>query len=214
MMIKLGADLKPLPKELSTEANRIQGCQSAAFMSSRPYFSNHTLRMVFQGDADAWLVKGFVHFLSLGLSGCSASEIIALKPTFLEATGLAATLNPSRLSGFSSMLESMRRAAISASSGSIPITDVDQEVEKPFELPRVILRELEDIHHTKGVMGFIPITEASEQELERRKVAKRHTSTHGRHHTQSPLLTETVQKPSWRMDVIEDDDFVDEIEEE
>jgi cysteine desulfuration protein SufE len=101
-VIELGRGLPPLPDSARTEANKVQGCASQVWLSTRvaPGGDAGPL-LTFAGDSDAHIVRG----------------LIALLFAIFERLGLREHLTPQRSNGFRSMVERIRsdaRAAMSA----------------------------------------------------------------------------------------------------
>src|SRR5205823_1016531 len=71
-IIDLGRKLPPLPAHLKTEANRIRGCQSTVFLSSRRRPGDV---VEFLGDSDAEIVRGLIALLERLFSGQRADAI-------------------------------------------------------------------------------------------------------------------------------------------
>src|SRR3990167_5556407 len=58
-LIKMGRNLPPFPKELKTEAQIVQGCQSTLYLHT--FFEKG--KCFFQADADALISKGLAALL-------------------------------------------------------------------------------------------------------------------------------------------------------
>ena len=56
-VIDLGRELEPLPEAERTEANKVHGCASQVWLSTRLLPDG---RLAFRGDSDAHIVKGLV----------------------------------------------------------------------------------------------------------------------------------------------------------
>jgi cysteine desulfuration protein SufE len=67
--------------------------------------------MHWQGDSDALITKGLLALLIQGLNGLSPQVVQAVDPSFIAATGLQASLTPSRANGFLNILRAMQEQA-------------------------------------------------------------------------------------------------------
>ena len=64
-----------------------------------------------QGDSDAAITKGLLALLIEGLEGLTPEQASNLDPAFIAATGLQASLTPSRANGFLNILKLMQAQA-------------------------------------------------------------------------------------------------------
>ena len=103
----LAKKLTPLPVEQQTENLRVRGCVSQVFVRGEL----HQGVMRWQGDSDALITKGLLAFLIEGLNGLTPTQVRAIDPGFIEATGLQASLTPSRANGFLNILRMMQAQA-------------------------------------------------------------------------------------------------------
>src|SRR6187200_2297616 len=74
-VIGLGKQLPGLPEEAKTEENRVQGCQSKAWLIARQEPDAKSIE--FLADADAFIVRGLIAILLLAYSGKTPREILA-----------------------------------------------------------------------------------------------------------------------------------------
>ena len=115
-VIELGRTLAPLPEELRTDANKVQGCASQVWLGTsvaRNGASGPTLSFV--GDSDAHIVRGLIAILFALYSGKSARDILDTDAVALfEKLGLREHLTPQRSNGFRSMVERIKSDARSA----------------------------------------------------------------------------------------------------
>ena len=103
----LAKKLKPLPTEEQTDDIRVRGCVSQVFV--RGELENGVMH--WRGDSDALITKGLLALLIQGLDGLTPEQVQAVDPAFIEATGLQASLTPSRANGFLNILRMMQAQA-------------------------------------------------------------------------------------------------------
>lgn len=103
----LAKKLPPMDEELQTEARKVQGCVSQVFVNARLEDG----RLHWQGASDALITKGLLALLIQGLDGLTPGEVMAVDPAFIAATGLQASLTPSRANGFLNILRMMQSQA-------------------------------------------------------------------------------------------------------
>jgi cysteine desulfuration protein SufE len=106
-LIDLGRKLPPLPDELKTEAQKVQGCQSQVWLVA----DGDAQKLKFRAISDSAIVSGLIALLLRVYSGRSAAEILATPPRFIEAIGLAQHLSPTRSNGLASMLKRIKDEA-------------------------------------------------------------------------------------------------------
>lgn len=112
----LAKKLTPLPVEQQTDNLRVRGCVSQVFVRG----DLEQGVMHWQGDSDALITKGLLAFLIEGLSGLTPKQVRAIDPSFIEATGLQASLTPSRANGFLNILRMMQSQAAALDSSGGP----------------------------------------------------------------------------------------------
>ena len=112
----LAKKLPDMPEDLLNENIRVKGCISQVFVLGE--LSDGRLR--WQGYSDALITKGLLALLVQGLSDLTPKEIIAIDPSFIEATGLNTSLTPSRANGFLNILNAMKDQAQNLSSRESP----------------------------------------------------------------------------------------------
>jgi len=103
----LAKRLEPMPAEQQTEAIKVKGCVSQVFVQGR--LEQGLMR--WQGDSDALITKGLLALLIHGLDGLTPEQVQSMDPAFIAATGLKASLTPSRANGFLNILRSMQQQA-------------------------------------------------------------------------------------------------------
>ncbi len=102
--------LPPLPENERTDANRVKGCISQAWVSAQLVDG----RCQFRTDADSPLVRGLLTLMTDLYNGATPAEVAALEPVLIEALGLDKNLSPTRLNGLRSVRAKIRDFALSA----------------------------------------------------------------------------------------------------
>ena len=115
----LAKKLPAMGQELQTEDRRVQGCVSQVFIDSS--LDNGVLH--WQGASDALITKGLLALLIQGLDGLTPAEVMAVDPAFIAATGLQASLTPSRANGFLNILRMMQAQASRLVGDSAPTAE-------------------------------------------------------------------------------------------
>lgn len=87
-----------------SEANRVKGCISAAWVAA----DWRDGRCHFRGDADSPLVRGLLALLCDLYSGATPAEAAVTEPELLDRTGLTRSLSPTRLNGLRSVRARIR----------------------------------------------------------------------------------------------------------
>ena len=103
----LAKKLEPLPEEFHQDVFKVRGCVSQVHVVGQ--LRDGVLH--WQGDSDAQITKGLLALLIEGLKGLTPAAVVALDPAFIAATGLQASLTPSRANGFLNILKMMQAQA-------------------------------------------------------------------------------------------------------
>jgi len=103
----LGKKLQPFPDSLRQDAYKVRGCVSQVYVVGELQEG----RLHWQGDSDAAITKGLLALLMQGMEGLTPEQALALDPGVLAATGLQASLTPSRANGFLSIFRTMQAQA-------------------------------------------------------------------------------------------------------
>lgn len=118
-VIELGRALPPFPEAERTEANKVQGCASQVWLTSRTRAGDAGMVLDFQGDSDAHIVRGLVAVLLMVVSGKSPRAILETDALALfRRIGLEGHLTPQRSNGLASMVKRIRADAEAALQGS------------------------------------------------------------------------------------------------
>lgn len=119
-VIDLGRDLPDLPAADHTPENKVRGCASQVWITSRVAGPPNNPTLEFTGDSDALIVKGLIAIAFMIYSGKPACDIVTTDAApLLRQLGLSDHLTPQRSNGFASMIERIKadaRAALQASS--------------------------------------------------------------------------------------------------
>jgi cysteine desulfuration protein SufE len=97
----------PLPDSERTDAHRVKGCVSQAWVVGEVRDG----LCYFRSDADSPLVRGLLVLLCDFYSGATSPEVAATEPALLEELGLARNLSPTRLNGLRSVRAKIREFA-------------------------------------------------------------------------------------------------------
>jgi len=115
-VIELGRGLAALPESERNEANKVQGCASQVWLTSRarPDGAGGPV-LSFVGDSDAHIVRGLIAILFALYSDKPARQILETDAIALfDRLGLREHLTPQRSNGFRSMVERIRADARAA----------------------------------------------------------------------------------------------------
>jgi cysteine desulfuration protein SufE len=114
-VIELGRLLSPLPQSEHSAANKVQGCVSQVWLSTRVEHSGGKPRLAFIGDSDAHIVRGLIAILLALYSGKTAQEILGIDAgQRLGQLGLKEHLTPQRSNGLMAMVKRIRSDAEAA----------------------------------------------------------------------------------------------------
>ncbi len=110
-MIDLGRELPPLPTDLQTEENIVEGCMSTVWLvTDLPDGIDQP--MAVQADSDSIIVKGLIVILLAFYSRQTAAEIVNSNVgEFLKQLGLDQHLSPQRRNGLFSMIKRLKGLA-------------------------------------------------------------------------------------------------------
>ena len=103
----LGKKLRDPNSNILVSDNKVKGCVSEVFVKAT--ISGGEL--FWEGYSDALITKGLLAFLINGLDGLTPEEVVKIDKTFIEETGLKASLTPSRSNGFLNILLKMQSQA-------------------------------------------------------------------------------------------------------
>ena len=106
-LVEQGRRLDPLGEELKLDANAISGCQSKVWLHA--VFSDGKLH--FRADSDTLITKGLIALLLRVLNHRKPRHILGADLYFIQKTGLASHLSPSRANGLMAIVKQMKRYA-------------------------------------------------------------------------------------------------------
>jgi cysteine desulfuration protein SufE len=112
-VIELGRSLPPFPEEARIEANKVQGCASQVWLTTKKQANGgQGPVMTFLADSDAHIVRGLIAILFALYSGKPARDILSIDALALfDRLGLRENLTPQRSNGLRSMVERIRAEA-------------------------------------------------------------------------------------------------------
>lgn len=107
-IIDLGNALPPIPDDLKTPANLIEGCQSRVWIDAKETPDG---KLHFEAESDALIVKGIVALLMRVLNDRTPDEILGADLYFIDKIGLSEHLSPTRSNGLVAMVRQIRNYA-------------------------------------------------------------------------------------------------------
>ncbi len=109
-VIELGKKLDPLPEGRKTDSTKVDGCVSRVWIDSRAISDDRGgMRVEFDGDSDAHIVRGLIAILHTMLSGLPAKEILQTDVAAeLQRLDLSTHLSPQRSNGLGAMVERIK----------------------------------------------------------------------------------------------------------
>ena len=114
-IIELGRTLAPLPDAERTAANKVRGCASQVWLSTRVERQEGQSRFRFVGDSDALIVRGLVAIVIALFDGKTVDEILATDAEALFGKlELSAHLTAQRSNGLRALVDRIRADAAAA----------------------------------------------------------------------------------------------------
>ena len=111
LLITMGEEQEPLPAELKTEQNLIDGCQSRVWLVC----DEREGKLQFRAESDALIVKGIMSLLIRVVTDHTAQEILDADLYFITQIGLTEHLSPTRSNGLLAMVKQIRMYALAFS---------------------------------------------------------------------------------------------------
>ena len=117
-VIELGRALPDFPEEQRTDTNKVRGCASQVWISTRIEDMDGKKLLHFEGDSDAHIVRGLIAILLALYQDATPQQILESDAhgVFSEL-GLAEHLTQQRSNGLASMVARIRADATAAASG-------------------------------------------------------------------------------------------------
>lgn len=107
-LMQLGKLLPVLEDTAKTEAVRVDGCESAAWLYHCDIDGQH----YYLADSEARIVKGLIVLLLAETNGKTSTEIAAFSPEqYFAELGLAGQLSPSRSNGLYALAQQIKSLA-------------------------------------------------------------------------------------------------------
>lgn len=115
-VIELGKALPGLPEERRTPATKVEGCASQVWLWPETRRDDQgAMRLDFEGDSDAHIVRGLIVILKSILAGKTVSEIEAADPAAdFARLGLDQQLSSQRSNGLRAMIKRIKEIARNA----------------------------------------------------------------------------------------------------
>ena len=108
-IIDLGRHLPPLPESEHNEQNRVRGCASQVWLSTRRENAGNGPILRFVGDSDALIVRGLVAIVLALFDGKTPQEILATDAeAVFQRLDLRAHLTAQRSNGLRALVERIR----------------------------------------------------------------------------------------------------------
>ncbi len=114
-VIELGKLLPTLPDDERTSENKVRGCASQVWLSTRMQGAGDEARLFFHGDSDALIVRGLVAVVIALFGGKTAAEIAAIDAERVFAKlDLRAHLTAQRSNGLRALVDRIKSDAKAA----------------------------------------------------------------------------------------------------
>ena len=113
-VIELGKSLPAFDDAARTTENKVNGCVSQVWLDSS-VFNGSEIKIHFEGDSDAHIVRGLVAIMIAAMSDRPATEIVSYDAeALLTKLGLDSHLTPQRSNGLRAMVTRMKSIAAEA----------------------------------------------------------------------------------------------------
>jgi len=106
-IMDLGSELPLLPDEEKNAGNKVEGCQSASWLT----VSENDRKLYFKGDSEAILGKGVISMLLNLLNGMSAKDIAQYDFDLIFKIDLPNHLSPTRKMGLEAIMKRITELA-------------------------------------------------------------------------------------------------------
>ncbi|WP_334322815.1 cysteine desulfurase sulfur acceptor subunit CsdE [Gilliamella apicola] len=102
-LIVLAKQLPPMPQDLKTDENQVNGCENRVWLT---YQKQNDNTFIFQGDSEGRIVKGLLAILIIIANHKTAKEIAAIDfQSLLNQLKITDELSQSRLQGLTKLIE-------------------------------------------------------------------------------------------------------------
>ena len=102
-LIVLAKQLPPMPEDLKTDENQVNGCENRVWLT---YQKQNDNTFIFQGDSEGRIVKGLLAILIIIANHKTAEEIAAIDfQSLLSQLKIIDELSQSRLHGLTKLIE-------------------------------------------------------------------------------------------------------------
>ena len=102
-LIILAKQLPPMPEDLKTDENQVNGCENRVWLT---YQKQNDNTFIFQGDSEGRIVKGLLAILIIIANHKTAKEIAAIDfQSLLNQLKITDELSQSRLQGLTKLIE-------------------------------------------------------------------------------------------------------------
>ena len=102
-LIVLAKQLPPMPEDLKTDENQVNGCENRVWLT---YQKQNDNTFIFQGDSEGRIVKGLLAILIIIANHKTAKEIAAIDfQSLLNQLKITDELSQSRLQGLTKLIE-------------------------------------------------------------------------------------------------------------
>jgi cysteine desulfuration protein SufE len=108
-LIDMGRNVPQMADDLKIDENKLRGCQSVVYFSNS-YNDDGTI--TFMANSDAAIVQGLIALMLKVFSEKKPQEILDTDISFLKQIGLDEHLSPTRKNGLSSLVSSIKNAAM------------------------------------------------------------------------------------------------------
>lgn len=114
-VIELGKELEPMPEVLQVDANKVRGCSSQVWLSTRISNEGNEPRLHFLGNSDAHIVRGLVSITLSIFNDKTATEIVDTDiESIFQKIQLREHISAQRSNGLNSMLQRIKSDAQAA----------------------------------------------------------------------------------------------------
>ncbi|HZP20060.1 MAG TPA: SufE family protein [Bauldia sp.] len=117
-IIELGRGLDALPEPERTPANKVRGCASQVWLSTRIERGGGEPRLHFRGDSDALIVRGLVAIVIALYDGKTPAEVLAVDAeAIFDRLQLRQHLTAQRSNGLRALVDRIRADAAAVRAG-------------------------------------------------------------------------------------------------